>query len=94
MVGTVQPRRLPALRPGCQRTLLIELSGDQACSLRDIETMAKTLGAQDLTRAAVPGTHFGGPVTKGAPSGASLAAVEIGQWLSDRFPAATAPAPP
>ena len=60
----------------------------------DIETMAKTLGAQDLTRAAVPGTHFGGPVTKGAPSGASLAAVEIGQWLSDRFPAATGLGPP
>ncbi len=74
--------------------MLIELSGDQACFPADIETMAKTLGAQDLTHAAVPGTHFGGPISKGTPSGASLAAVEIGQWLSDRFPAATAPAPP
>jgi hypothetical protein len=75
-------------------TLLIELSGDQACFPADIETMAKTLGAQDLTRAAVPGTHFGGPISKGAPAGASLAAVEIGQWLSDRFPAATGLGPP
>ncbi len=68
-------------------TLLIELSGDQACFPADIETMAKTLGAQDLSRAAVAGTHFGGPISPGAPAGASLAAIEIADWLSDRFAA-------
>lgn len=67
-------------------TLLIELTGDQACFPTDIEAMAKALGAADLTRTAVAGTHFGGPLGKGAPSGAELAAVEIGRWLADRFP--------
>lgn len=66
-------------------TLLIELSGDQACFPADIEAMAGALGANDLTLATVAGTHFGGPAAAGAPSGASLAAVEIGAWLADRF---------
>jgi hypothetical protein len=67
-------------------TLLIELTGDQACFPEDIERMAKNLGAADLTTTAVAGTHFGGPIGKSAKSGANLAAVEIGRWLSDRLP--------
>jgi hypothetical protein len=67
-------------------TLLVELSGDQACFPGDIDTMAKSLGADDLTLTKVAGTHFGGPISKGAPTGASLAAEQVGPWLADRFP--------
>jgi hypothetical protein len=67
-------------------TLLIGLSGDQACFPVDIDAIAHAIGADDLTRTTVAGTHFGGPVTAGAPSGASLAAAQIGTWLADRFP--------
>lgn len=68
-------------------TLLIELTGDQACFPADIDAIADALGADDLTRAAVAGTHFGGPISQGTASGATLAAAEIGGWLADRFPA-------
>ncbi len=67
-------------------TLLIELTGDQACYPADMAAMASALGAQDLTSTRVPGTHFGGPLTKGGPTGSSLAAAEIGAWLSARYP--------
>lgn len=68
-------------------TLLIELSGDQACFPGDIDAMAGALGADDLTRVEVAGTHFGGPLAEGAPSGAELAAAQIVGWLAERFPA-------
>lgn len=68
-------------------TLLVELSGDQACFPSDVEAMTSSLGATDLTVRRVAGTHFGGPISKGAPTGASLAAGEIGAWLSTRFEA-------
>jgi hypothetical protein len=67
-------------------TLLVELSGDQACYPVDMTAMAAALGAQDLTSVRVAGTHFGGPLVKGGPTGSSLAAAEIGAWLADRFP--------
>jgi hypothetical protein len=67
-------------------TLLIELTGDQACYPADMAAMATALGAQDLTSVRVPGTHFGGPLTKGGPTGSSLAAAEIGAWLAARYP--------
>lgn len=67
-------------------TLLIELTGDQACFPSDMTAMAATLGADDLTHRQVAGTHFGGPISKGAPTGSSLAAAQIGPWLADRFP--------
>lgn len=69
-------------------TLLIELSGDQACFPADIAEMSAALGASDLTRARVAGTHFGGPIAPGVPTGAALAAAEIGNWLEARFPLA------
>lgn len=69
-------------------TLLIELSGDQACFPADIAEMSAALGASDLTTARVAGTHFGGPIAKGEPTGAALAAAEIGDWLQARFPLA------
>lgn len=62
-------------------TLLIEFTGDQACFPADIKRMQKALGATDLTVVSVPGTHFGGPIVEGAPTGASLAAQQIGPWL-------------
>jgi hypothetical protein len=67
-------------------TLLIELTGDQACYPNDIAAMVDTLGAKDLTSVRVAGTHFGGPLTKGGPTGSSLAAAEIGAWLAARYP--------
>jgi hypothetical protein len=69
-------------------SLLVELTGDQACFPADALAMETALGSLDTTRVAVAGTHFGGPIATGAPTGASLAAVEIGAWLDKRFPAA------
>jgi hypothetical protein len=68
-------------------TLLVELTGDQACFPSDAAQMAASLGAADLTATAVRGTHFGGAIATGEPSGASLAAAEIGGWLEERFAA-------
>jgi hypothetical protein len=68
-------------------TLLVELTGDQACFPADAARMAGALGAADLSTAVVRGTHFGGAIADGEPSGASLAAAEIGGWLQHRFPA-------
>lgn len=66
-------------------SLFIELTGDQACFPEDADRMCTALGSADKTRTAVAGTHFGGPLTADAPTGASLAAAEIGAWLSERF---------
>ncbi|GAB90689.1 hypothetical protein [Gordonia rhizosphera] len=66
-------------------SLFIELTGDQACFPRDADAMTEALGASDVTRARVAGTHFGGPIRKGAPTGASLAAAEIDGWLAERY---------
>lgn len=66
-------------------SLFIELTGDQACFPEDAQRMSDALGATDTTRIAVEGTHFGGPIADGAPTGASLAAADIGEWLSELF---------
>ncbi len=62
-------------------TLLLEFTGDQASYPTDITAMRGALAASDLTVQSVPGTHFGGPVTKGAETGTSLAAQRIESWL-------------
>ncbi|MCQ4121641.1 alpha/beta hydrolase [Rhodococcus tibetensis] len=67
-------------------TLFVELTGDQACFPEDAKTMVDALGSADRTHVRVAGTHFGGPITDGAPTGASLAAADIGAWLASRFP--------
>ncbi|MDV6284981.1 alpha/beta hydrolase [Rhodococcus jostii] len=67
-------------------TLFVELTGDQACFPEDAKTMVDALGSTDKTHVRVAGTHFGGPITEGAPTGASLAAADIGDWLTTRFP--------
>ncbi|MCZ4521562.1 alpha/beta hydrolase [Rhodococcus ruber] len=66
-------------------SLFVELTGDQACFPEDASRMAEALGSVDKTRVAIEGTHFGGPIRSGAPTGASLAAADIGAWLSQHF---------
>lgn len=66
-------------------SLFVELTGDQACFPEDASRMSEALGSIDKARVAVEGTHFGGPIAAGAPTGASLAAADIGAWLSERF---------
>lgn len=66
-------------------TLLLEFTGDQASFPADITAMSNALAASDLTVDAVQGTHFGGPIRSGAPTGTSLAATRIEDWLRQRF---------
>lgn len=71
--------------------LLVELSGDQASFPADTAAMSAAFrtrapGAGDFTSARVAGTHFGGPIASGEPTGSSLAATEIGAWLAERYP--------
>ncbi|MDV8005305.1 alpha/beta hydrolase [Rhodococcus sp. IEGM 1318] len=66
-------------------SLFVELTGDQACFPEDATTMVDALGSTDKTHVRVAGTHFGGPIHDGAPTGASLAAADIGAWLATRF---------
>jgi hypothetical protein len=66
-------------------SLFVELTGDQACFPEDAAAMAGALGSVNKTRTAIEGTHFGGPIRDGAPTGASLAAADIGAWLSQHF---------
>ena len=66
-------------------TLFVELTGDQACFPEDASAMVDALGSANKTRVAVEGTHFGGPISDGAPTGASVAAADIGAWLSEHF---------
>jgi acetyl esterase/lipase len=65
-------------------TLFIELSGDQAAFPADSRRMADALGASDLTCSTVRGTHFGGPIAAGEPTGNELAGGEIRAWLGAR----------
>jgi hypothetical protein len=63
-------------------TLFVELTGDQACFPADAQAMVQAIGADNKTHVRVPGTHFGGPLRAGEPSGAELAAAEIVRWLA------------
>lgn len=72
--------------PGVQApTLFIEFTGDAACFPADAKRMIAALGTDDVVHRQVAGTHFGGPIRPGEPTGASLAAVDIGGWLAERF---------
>lgn len=66
-------------------TFLLEFTGDQASYPVDIAAMRDALAADDLTVDAVAGTHFGGPIRSGAPTGTSLAATRIEEWINARF---------
>ncbi|MCD2195054.1 alpha/beta hydrolase [Actinomycetospora endophytica] len=65
-------------------TLFVELTGDQAAFPADSARMVGALGADDLTHVAVRGTHFGGAIAPGEPTGNQLAADEIETWLAER----------
>ena len=67
-------------------TLLIELTGDQACFPRDALRMIGKVASKDKTHERVRGRHFGGPITEGEPSGAAVSGQIIGTWLAKRFP--------
>ena len=66
-------------------SLLVEYTGDQASYPSDIARVRAALGAADLTVTSVPGTHFGGPLRDGMPTGTSLAARVVEEWVGERF---------
>ncbi|MGV9711014.1 alpha/beta hydrolase [Gordonia sp. NPDC003424] len=66
-------------------TLFVELTGDAACFPADACAMVDAFGARDKHHVRVAGTHFGGPIAPGEPTGAELAAAHIGPWLAERF---------
>jgi hypothetical protein len=66
-------------------TLLLEFTGDQACFPSDISVYASAIPADDLTVAAVDGTHFGDRLAKDEPTGNELAAAAIADWIAQRF---------
>lgn len=68
-------------------TLLVELTGDQACFPLDAEEIVAAFGSTDVTHLRVPGKHFGGALRDGEPSGATLAGAAMGSWLGERFAA-------
>ncbi len=69
-------------------TLVTEYTGDQSAFPGTIQEILGWLGATDLAHERVRGTHFGGPVKKGEPTGGELAAPVLNAWLAERFPAA------
>ena len=46
---------------------------------------ATLLGTDDVTVDSVAGTHFGGPIGRGEPTGTELAADVMQRWLDLRF---------
>lgn len=67
-------------------TLLVELTGDQACFPNDAQAMLTAISATDLTHEQVRGKRFGGAIADEEPAGATLAGHVIGDWLATRFP--------
>ena len=67
-------------------TLIVELTGDQACFPADAERFASLFPHHDVTRTRVPGQHFGAPLRDGMTSGATLAGNEMSHWMGERFP--------
>ncbi|OHU31115.1 alpha/beta hydrolase [Mycobacteroides franklinii] len=65
-------------------TLFIELTGDQACTPVEASAMFAALGATDKTHIRLRGTHFGASLTPGEPSGVSLSAQQIANWLAEK----------
>ena len=61
--------------------LFVELTGDQAAFPSDSRRMVAALGSDDVSHVSVRGTHFGGPIAPGQPTGNQLAAEHIADWL-------------
>lgn len=66
-------------------TLIVELTGDQACYPADAERFLAATPASDKALVRVPGRHFGAALREGMPTGASLAGREIADWVALRF---------
>jgi hypothetical protein len=62
-------------------SLFIDLTGEQACFPADAAEMYGALASTEKAFTRVRGTHFGGAIAEGEPTGAQLAAIEIGTWL-------------
>lgn len=78
---------LAACAPGVRLpTLIVELTGDQACFPADATRFASLFPHPDVTHVRVPGKHFGAPLQDGMTSGATLAGNEITHWAGERFP--------
>lgn len=78
---------LAACAPGVNvPTLIVELTGDQACFPGDARRFADLFPNPDVTHARVPGRHFGAPLRDGMTSGATLAGNQIIHWAGERFP--------
>lgn len=78
---------LAACAPGVNiPTLIVELTGDQACFPADATRFAGLFPHTDVTHVRVPGKHFGAPLHDGMTSGATLAGNEITHWTGERFP--------
>lgn len=69
-------------------TLVVELTGDQACFPDDAVAMVKAFAGTDVSHVRVPGGHFGAPLIKGETSGSTLAGNAMTHWLGERFPTA------
>ncbi|KQY55497.1 MULTISPECIES: alpha/beta hydrolase [unclassified Nocardioides] len=78
---------LAACAPGVPvPTLVVELTGDQACFPDDAKRFASLFGHEDVSLVRTPGRHFGAPLHEGMSSGATLAGREISRWAGERFP--------
>jgi pimeloyl-ACP methyl ester carboxylesterase len=67
-------------------TLLVELTGDQACFPTDALAVVAAFSSDDVTHVQVAGKHFGAALHDGAPTGATLAGAAMSDWLDARFP--------
>lgn len=67
-------------------TLIVELTGDQACFPADARRFAALFPHQDVTHVRVPGQHFGAPLRDEMTAGATLAGREMTHWMGERFP--------
>jgi hypothetical protein len=67
-------------------SLVIEFTGDQIGFPGVIARIVDSLGSTDKARVPVRGTHFGGPIAPGEPTGAALASAVVLEWLAKRFP--------
>jgi hypothetical protein len=66
--------------------LVVRLTGDQIGFPSTVRAIFDALGSGDKQLIAVRGTHFGGPVERGEPSGFSVALPSIVEWMSERAP--------
>lgn len=66
-------------------TLLVELTGDQACFPADAAAIVDAFAGDDNSHVRVPGTHFGAPLREGDPPPATLAGAAMSDWLDERF---------